>query len=74
MKKVTVTSAFNRTVDLTSKALKRSMMRTGIETDPALILYNKLTKDDLSDLANLYGEDDVMDYVKTMESKRLFRR
>ena len=74
MRKVTVTSAFNRTVDLTSKALKRSMMRTGIETDPALILYNKLTKDDLSDLANLYGEDDVMDYVKTMESKRLFRR
>jgi hypothetical protein len=74
MRKVTVTSAFDRTVDLTSKALKRSMKRSGIETDPALLLYNKLTKDDLSDLANLYGEDDVMDYVKTMESKRLFRR
>lgn len=74
MKKVTVTSAFNRTVDLTSRALERSMKRSGIETDPALILYNKLTKDDLSDLANLYGEDDVMEYVKTMESRRLFRR
>jgi len=74
MRKVTVTSAFNRTVDLTNQALKRSMDRTGIETDPALILYNKLTKEDLSDLSNIYGSEDVLDYVKTMESKRLFRR
>ena len=74
MRKVTVTSAFDRTVDLTQKAFKRSMDRAGIETDPAILLYNKLTKDDLSDLADLYGTDDVMDYVRTMESKRLFRR
>lgn len=74
MKKVTVTSAFNHTVDITQKSLERSMKRAGIETDPAILLYNKLTKDDLSDLADIYGKDDVMDYVRTMESKRLFRR
>ena len=74
MRKVTVTSALNKTIDIAQKSLQRSMDRAGIETDPAILLYNKLTKDDLSDLADLYGKDDVMDYVRTMESKRLFRR
>lgn len=53
--------------------LKRTMERSGIETDRDVMLYNTMTPEDLFDLSNIYGQDGVLDYVREMERKRFFK-
>lgn len=71
--KATVTSAFNRTFKTTKSAFDKSMKRAGIETDPHVMLYNTLNTEDFDQLSKLYGEDTILNYIRKMESKRLFK-
>jgi len=73
MSRATVTSGMKRTVKSVQAGMEKTMARSGIETDKDVMLYNNLTRDDFSDLANLYGNDDIMFYIRSMESKRLFK-
>jgi len=71
--KATVTSAFNRTTTNVKSAFTRSLKRAGIETNPSVMLYNTLREEDFSKLSEIYGQEFVMNYVRDMESKRLFK-
>lgn len=73
MRKATVTSGFERTMKAVQSGLKRTMERSGIETDRDVMLYNTMTPEDLFDLSNIYGQDGVLDYVREMERKRFFK-
>lgn len=57
----------------TSRAFDRAEQVASIESDPDLRLYNTLTQQDFSALVGTYGESNVVDYIKAMESKRLMR-
>lgn len=39
--------------------------------DEDIRLYNNLLPEDLDELSKIYGKDEIMDYIKTMEVKRL---
>jgi len=43
----------------------------GVETDPEVLLYDGLGKDDFSGLVRRYGFEDVRRYIQTMETKRV---
>lgn len=71
--KATVTSAVGRTVSNTESAFKKTMVRAGVETNPTVMLYNTLRPEDFDGLSRVYGQDVVLDYIKDMESKKLFK-
>ena len=71
--KATVTSAFKRTVKNTQSGFDRSMKRAGVETNPDVMLYNTLKPEDFNQLSKVYGQNTIMDYIRDMESKRLFK-
>lgn len=52
-------------------AFDRSIKRAGLNADPDLRLYNNLIHDDFKDLTKIYGESDVLQYIKAMEKKRI---
>ena len=52
-------------------AFDRSIKRSGLNADPDLRLYNNLIQDDFKTLTQIYGEADVLQYIKAMEKKRL---
>lgn len=41
----------------------------GIQTDPELAAYTKLTPDMFNDMAKQYGPNAVIDYIKDMEQR-----
>jgi hypothetical protein len=57
----------------TQKAFARVGKVTHQETDPDLRLYNELKPQDFTELMKDYGEDNVIEYIKAMEFKRLHR-
>jgi hypothetical protein len=52
-----------------SSALDRVKTVSGQETDPDLMLYQQLKPGDFPKLIDKYGQDNVMQYIKTMEAK-----
>lgn len=44
-----------------------------VERDPAIRIYNKLKSPDFQALEKKYGQGQVADYIRSMESRRLRR-
>ena len=59
-----MTKAFREGAQELRKAL-------GVETDPDLAVYTKLTPEIFNDMAKKYGPNAVIDYIKEMEQKGL---
>lgn len=55
----------------TRKAFSRVSQTAGIPIDPSLRLYKSLTKDDFQKIAQQFGADKTMDYIRTMEAKQM---
>ena len=62
-------SSFTSTKDVANNALRRIR---GLSTyaDDDVVLYNSLTDEDFQDLHQIYG-DNLLDYIKKMEVKRM---
>lgn len=62
-------SSFTNTKDVANNALRRIR---GLSTyaDDDVVLYNSLTDEDFQDLHQIYG-DNLFDYIKKMEVKRM---
>lgn len=71
MKKATVTSVFDRGIKNTTSAFDRSMKRLGIQTDEDVALYESLEPGMFKNLSEKFGEENVLEYIRSMESKRL---
>jgi hypothetical protein len=56
--------AFTKGMDMMSKTL-------GIGTDPALSFYQQLQPQDFTTIQNKWGKPGVINYIKSMESKRM---
>ncbi len=55
----------------TQKAFARMDKATGRESDPALRIYNQLRPEHFTELMKKFGEPEVIQYIQTMESKRM---
>ncbi len=55
----------------TQKAVARMDKATDRESDPELRIYNQLRPEHFTELMKKFGEPDVIDYIKHMESKRM---
>lgn len=44
---------------------------TGTENDPDLSIYQTLAPQDFTKLMQQFGEEEILRYIKTMESRRL---
>ena len=53
------------------EALKGIRKASGVATDPDLIRYNNFKPEDFEQMAQEFGQDNVMDYIKEMELRRL---
>lgn len=62
---------FDRIKNATSKAFDRVGKTAGIPTDPDLKLYQSLQQPDFEKLTQKFGQDNVLQYIQAMESKRL---
>jgi hypothetical protein len=54
-----------------ARGLKRTL---GLETDPEMRIYSKLDDQKLDTLREEFGTDQVADYVKEMEARKMTRR
>lgn len=52
-------------------AVNQGRKLLGVSTNADIRVYNKLTEADFADLAVKFGPEATMDYIKTMEAKRL---
>ncbi len=52
-------------------AIEKTAKRMGVETDPDVMKYESLNKDDFDGLVRRYGFEDVRRYIQTMETKRI---
>lgn len=55
----------------TKKAFERVGRVGGVEVDPDLALYDTLKPQHFTELMKEYGEQPIIDYIKTMESKKI---
>ena len=55
----------------TKKAFDQATQVLGKPVDPELIIYQKLNADAFVELMKRYGETDVLDYIRTMEARRM---
>jgi hypothetical protein len=65
---------FNKMEKATRAAFDRVGNITGGENDADLNLYKSFTPPDFTKLMQEYGENDVVRYIKEMESKMILRR
>jgi hypothetical protein len=65
------TDLFSKMQKATQSAFDRVGNVTNTENDPDLSLYQSLAPQDFTKLMERYGEDDVLRYIKTMESRKL---
>jgi hypothetical protein len=52
-------------------AMKTHIGLSGRSTDPHLEIYNTLKPEHFDKLVETYGADNVLEYIKKMEAKRL---
>ena len=62
---------FNKMEKATRAAFDRAGSVTGAEPDPDLNLYKSLAPQDFTNLMKEYGENDVVRYIREMESKMM---
>jgi hypothetical protein len=62
---------FDKMTNATRSAFDRAGSVTGGENDPDLSLYQSLAPQDFTALMKEYGEEDILRYIRTMESKKL---
>ena len=65
---------FDKLDKATGRAFNRMDAVRGESSDPDVQLYNTLTKDDFVGISNEYGAEQTLDYINTMERKRLRRK
>jgi hypothetical protein len=53
------------------EAAKQARTVLGATNDPDLMLYNKMTPEKFEQIKAEYGPDALMDYIDTMERKRM---
>ncbi len=56
------------------KAFDNVRSSNGVSNDPDLSIYNALQPADFEALAQKFGPDTVVDYVKAMEAKRISQK
>lgn len=61
---------FSKVEKATRTAFDRVGTVTGTENDPDLSLYQTLAPNDFTELMKEYGEENILSYIKTMESRR----
>jgi len=69
--KFSMDDTFKRSYKSIDLAFKISAKRMGLEQDEDLNLYATLQPNDFAELTKLYGENEVLNYIKTMEKQRL---
>lgn len=57
----------------TKKAFERVGRVGNVESDPDLALYGTLKPQHFTELMKVYGEDNIIDYIRDMESKRIMK-
>ncbi len=62
---------FDRTVRNISTAFDSTINRLNDPSDPEVQLYQSLDPEDLNKIAGKFGEDNVLEYIHKMESKKL---
>lgn len=62
---------FNKMEKATRSAFDRVGNVVGTEPDPDLSFYKSLAPQDFTNLMKEYGENDVVRYIKDMESKMI---
>lgn len=63
-----VLNRLNRSV---TAAFDRVSRTFGEPVDPDVRMYQSLHPEDVAKLAEIYGQDNVLDYIRKMEGKRL---
>jgi hypothetical protein len=69
----TLSDAFTQLRVASKAALNSTAEISGQPNDPDLMLYNQLTPDTLNELSSTYGVDQMMEYVRTMEARKMGR-
>lgn len=62
---------FNKMEKATRSAFDRVGKVVGAEPDPDLSFYKSLVPQDFTNLMKEYGEEDVIRYIREMESKNI---
>lgn len=65
------TDIFGKLDQAAAKALRRQDQIFGFQSDPALRQYERLTPTDFLTIGQTYGPDQLIHYVRTMESRRM---
>lgn len=66
-----IKSALNRKMKATKQAFSNVRSNSGQQTYRPLELYEKLKPEDFSKIAEKYGINNTIDYIKTMEAIKL---
>ena len=54
-----------------AQAMKRQDKMVGAPSDPDLARYEQLGPNDFATIAKVYGPDNLIRYIKTMEARRM---
>lgn len=68
------TDPFGMVSSATKKAFQRVGSVANTEPDPDLRMYNTLKPEHFQKLMGLYGEQNVINYIKDMETRRIMGR
>jgi hypothetical protein len=68
------TDPFSMVQRATKKAFQKMGQVSQVEADPDLRLYQTLKPEDFTKLVEVYGEDDIVNYIRDMESQRLIKK
>ncbi len=74
MKRRTLSQSIDQARSATSNAFNQTATMAGVSNDPDVRLYERLSQDDLMQLSQKYGLNQMIEYIRTMESKRMGRR
>jgi len=62
---------FNRINKAAPSAIQNVSKAVGGELDKDLALYRSLNENDFAKLSQMYGQENVIEYIETMERKRI---
>lgn len=68
--RATIRSGMDRLSQATAKAFSNMREAAGESTDPEIIKYESFKTEDFDTMREMYGDDAVMDYIRTMEIRR----
>lgn len=74
MPKSMLKDALDGKIAATKTALTRVRSNTGQETDTDLEIYSSLKPEDFTAIAERYGPDNVLRYIRKMETARMTRK